>query len=82
MDPQFTKSALFRTLQEGDDVVDDNMWDEGDDGAGDSKDEADVRSENLALGRMVTKLKAMSSFQEDQIEMFKAQLVKLRVKSQ
>ena len=77
-----TATALFRTSQEGDDVVDDNMWDEGDDGAGESKDEADVRSENLALARMVTELEAMSSFQEDQIVTFKAQLVKLRVTSQ
>jgi len=65
--------------QEGESIVDDHLWDEYDD---DNRSDADVRSENLSLQRMVTELESSSSFQEDQIETLKAELIKLRVKSQ
>jgi len=65
--------------QEDESIVDDHLWDECDD---DSRSDADVRSENLTLQRMVTELESSSSFQEDQIETLKAELIKLRVKSQ
>ncbi|KAL3810607.1 hypothetical protein ACHAXA_010565 [Cyclostephanos tholiformis] len=58
-----------------------NMRDEYDDGE-DNDDEADLKSKNLVLQRNIEELQASASFQEDQIETLKAELVRLRVKTQ
>eukprot|EP00571_Detonula_confervacea_P007411 CAMPEP_0172315834 /NCGR_PEP_ID=MMETSP1058-20130122/26429_1 /TAXON_ID=83371 /ORGANISM="Detonula confervacea, Strain CCMP 353" /LENGTH=1230 /DNA_ID=CAMNT_0013030007 /DNA_START=67 /DNA_END=3759 /DNA_ORIENTATION=+ len=84
-DQRTSESATLKPSQ-GDDeeIVDDNMfmWDEHDDGEANVEETEDVRATNLALQRMVTELQSSGSFQEDQIETLKAELVKLRVKSQ
>ncbi|KAL3799058.1 hypothetical protein ACHAW5_004063 [Stephanodiscus triporus] len=64
-------------------TVDDdvNMWDENDDGD-DKYEESDLKSKNLVLQRTIDELQSSGSFQEDQIENLKAELVRLRVESQ
>ncbi len=76
-------SSTFKSIGDSE-IVDNNMWDDDeDDVEGDEKDDEvlDLREQNLALQRMVTELQSSGSFQEDQIELLKAELVKLRVKS-
>ena len=67
-------------LNEEDEIVDED-WDEQDDG--EDKDEgADLRSQNLALQKTIEELQSTRAFQEGQMEILKAELVKLRVQSQ
>jgi hypothetical protein len=66
-----------------DEVFDDDvyLWDEYDNGE-DKVEEADLKSIILVLQRKIEELQSSGSFQEDQIETLKAELVRLRVKSQ
>jgi len=79
------QSKTWKPSQDNEDIVDDNMfmWDEAEEfDEAEGKDDTDFRAEYLALQRTITELESSRSVQEDQIETLKAELVKLRVKSQ
>ena len=69
------------TLHDDDDEIVDEDWDEQVDG--EVKDEgADFRSQNLSLQKTIEELQSTRAFQEGQMDILKAELVKLRVQSQ
>ena len=82
-DQRLSATSISKPSHGDDEIVDDdvNMWDDHYDGE-DKDEEADLRSKNLALQRMIEELQSSGSFQEDQIETLKAELVRLRVQSQ
>ena len=76
-------SDAFRQDNNGD-IADDNMFmsDDQDSGEEDNKVVKELREKNQALERMLSEIQSSSSNQEDQVEALRAELIKLRVKSQ
>lgn len=78
-------SDAFKQDNNGD-IADDNMFmsddQDQDSGEGDNKVVKELREKNQALERMLSEIQSSSSNQEDQVEALRAELIKLRVKSQ
>ena len=64
-----------------DDVVESNNFMDDDDENDLNVVDAELKAKNSSLQRVVTELQSNASFQEDQIERLKAELIKLRVTS-